>query len=94
MALIDLNNQNQQFQEENDALAQKAALAKLLKSATQIDCDSCHGKNFIEVFHIKKISGLATGTGRDVMVPIPVFACADCGNVNKVFAPVEEKKEE
>ena len=64
---------------------QMAELARLIRSADDVKCDRCESLNFINVYRIRRISGLITGTGRDVVVPVPVYACADCGNINDNF---------
>ena len=38
-----------------------------------------------QAFVIKSISGLLSGDGKDTFVPVPIFACNDCGHVNSVF---------
>ena len=35
---------------------------------------------------MRKVSGLINGTGRDMIIPVPVYACANCGHVNEMFA--------
>jgi len=76
-------------------LEQQTKLLKLLETATDFVCENCGGLNFIDVYRIKKISGLATGTGVDSLLPIPVYACADCGHVNSIFIEkMNNKKEE
>lgn len=64
---------------------QLLALRELLKDADEIKCEKCGCSNYINVYRIRKISGLAAGTGKDVIVPIPVYACADCGHINSAF---------
>jgi len=65
--------------------AEARAFLKVLKEASDLCCEACQGLNFLQVIRLKKISGLITGTGKDALVPIPIYACADCGHVNKVF---------
>lgn len=62
-------------------------MRRLLSMATDIECEECKNKNFVEVYRIKHLSGLATGTGKDSIIPMPVFACSDCGHINSVFLP-------
>ena len=52
-------------------------------------CDECGGHFFNQVLHLRKASGLLTGTGVPSYVPIPVFACTACGHVNVEFLPQE-----
>jgi len=34
---------------------------------------------------IRKLSKLYTGQPKDTLIPIPMFACKECGHINKVF---------
>ena len=52
-------------------------------------CDECGGNFFQQAVHIRKASGILTGTGKASYIPIPVFACLSCGNVNAEFMPKE-----
>jgi hypothetical protein len=52
-------------------------------------CDECGGIYFQEVLHIRKVSGLVTGTGKISYIPIPVFQCTNCNHVNEEFLPNE-----
>jgi hypothetical protein len=44
-----------------------------------------------EALHIRKVSGILTGTGQPSYIPIPVFACDKCSHVNEEFLPRELK---
>jgi len=68
-----------------DQQEQMAELARMIRSAEDVTCDECGGSSFINVYKIRKISGLLTGTGKDMVVPVPIYACADCGHVNERF---------
>ena len=50
-------------------------------------CDECQNQVFKNEFLIKVISPLVSPTGKELHVPIPVFACSKCGHVNKSFMP-------
>lgn len=52
-------------------------------------CEECNNVHFQQVLIIRKASGFLTGTGKPTYVPIPVFACTDCGHVNVEFLPKE-----
>lgn len=54
------------------------------KSAT---CEECGCESFKNEFLIKVVSALVSPTGKELHVPIPVFACAKCSHVNKSFMP-------
>lgn len=44
-------------------------------------CDHCGSYFFREAFVLKEVSGLISPTGRNELIPIPLFVCADCGEV-------------
>lgn len=44
-------------------------------------CSSCGHRIFREGLVIKKVSALLTGTGKDELVPIPMYMCDKCGEV-------------
>ena len=49
-----------------------------------IKCDKCGCKTFISGVILKKIPGLALGTGaEDQLINMPVFICSKCGEVFK-----------
>jgi hypothetical protein len=54
-------------------------------------CEKCEGHFFEEGVHLRKASGLLTGTGQTTYIPIPIFACKECGHVNSEFLPKEIK---
>lgn len=54
-----------------------------------VTCEKCSNEYFQQVLVIRKASGLLTGTGTPTYIPIPVFACTKCGNVNEEFLPKE-----
>ena len=62
-----------------------------IKQTTGVTCDECGHIHFQQVLHIRKASGILTGTGKPTYVPIPVFACNSCGHVNAEFLPKEVK---
>lgn len=63
-----------------------------LDQTTELVCDKCQNKFFHEALYIRKVSGILTGTGQPSYIPIPVFACDNCGNVSEEFLPVEVRK--
>jgi hypothetical protein len=59
-----------------------------LSKSTAEKCDKCKHPFFMQVFQLRKISRFATGSPQDAMVPMPTFACANCGHVNEGFVRV------
>ena len=58
-----------------------------------IICGECGSKYFRQVQAFKRISALLSPTGKEQILPIPVFRCDDCGFINEEFRPVEGKKD-
>ena len=52
-------------------------------------CEVCENETFIQVYQMRKLSALLSPSGQESMIPIQVFACAKCGNINKGFLPKE-----
>jgi len=53
-------------------------------------CESCENETFIQVYKMRKLSALLSPTGEPTMIPVQVFACAKCGNINSAFSPKGE----
>ena len=62
-----------------------------LDQTSPVSCDDCGHLYFEQALHIRKVSGLLTGTGQTSYLPIPVFACTACGHINTEFLPKEVK---
>ena len=58
-----------------------------------ITCNECDGKYFRQVNGFKRLSALQSPSGKEQLVPMPVFRCDDCGHVNDQFLPPDEQKE-
>ena len=57
-----------------------------------ICCEECGGKVFRQASMFKRLSALVSPTGKEQIVPIPVFRCDDCGHINSEFLPKSQKK--
>ncbi len=57
--------------------------------ADTIKCQKCEHTIFVEGIKILRFSKLLTGTPQDVVQPIPVFLCANCGELNEELLPKE-----
>jgi len=57
-----------------------------------IICTECEGKVFRQASMFKRLSALVSPSGKEQIVPIPIFRCDDCGNINDEFLPKSEKK--
>jgi hypothetical protein len=61
-------------------------------NSKNVKCEKCdqagkYSDTFQNLFIIKKISALLSPNGKEMHVPIPVFACSVCGHVNSDFMP-------
>ena len=45
-------------------------------------CEECGHDVFISGVYLQKLSKIAAGTNKDVVRPVPTFACSKCGHVN------------
>lgn len=70
---------------------------ELMAKSTPIVCEQCGCNRFIQVTLLRKVSRLLIGSPEDAVIPVPTFACQDCGNINKEFLPIgisEDDKQE
>lgn len=58
-----------------------------IKQTTPVVCDNTECKNdmFLPAMKFRKVSKLLAGTPNDQIIPVQVFMCTACGNVNKEF---------
>lgn len=54
-----------------------------------IKCEKCEGEVFIPAFLLRKVSALVSPTGKDTVLPVQLFACANCNHINEDMLPVE-----
>ena len=52
-----------------------------LSDADTMKCQSCENPVFIQGYIIKKISAIVLPTGKEVIAPIQVFNCGNCGEM-------------
>ena len=58
-----------------------------LKDTSDVACEQCDHKLFTQLMMFKNLSAVMSPTGEESLIPIQVFACNDCGHVNKQFIP-------
>lgn len=58
-----------------------------LSDSTSIECSHCNGVFLTQTFVARKWSRVLTGTPQDHVDLVPVFRCADCGEIFKEFFP-------
>jgi|TARA_R110000787_G_scaffold240540_2_gene346764 DNA-directed RNA polymerase subunit RPC12/RpoP len=63
-----------------------------INDLTDIVCENCGSKIFREATMFKKLSALLSPTGKEQVVPIPVYRCDECGHINDGFLPKITKK--
>lgn len=56
-------------------------------------CPKCGSRFFKEVYAIKKISPIISPTGKEEMMPIPMMACANCGEIPDEYKNKKNFKE-
>ena len=68
---------------------QQINLAAALKSSTSVRCQSegCGSMLFEPVMIIRKISRFVTGSSQDDFLPMQVFVCKYCGELNEDMLP-------
>lgn len=62
-----------------------------LSNASDVSCDECKSVKFKEIAFIKRVSALLSPTGKEGLVPVATFACAECGHVNAEFDPFAQR---
>ena len=58
-----------------------------ISKTVAIKCDNqeCENDMFLPAMKFRKVSKLLTGAKEDQIVPVQVFMCTACGNVNAEF---------
>tara|TARA_R110000744_G_scaffold257562_1_gene372979 strand:- start:1184 stop:1453 length:270 start_codon:yes stop_codon:yes gene_type:complete len=69
------------------AAAQNMQVKVALKDTTDLSCESCDHRLFIQLMMFKKLSAVLSPTGEESLIPVQVFACNSCGHVNEQFIP-------
>lgn len=54
-----------------------------------ITCEKCAGEVFVPAFLLRKVSALVSPTGKETILPLQLFACANCNHINEDMLPVE-----
>ena len=61
-----------------------------LSDADTMKCQSCENPIFIQGYIIKKISAIISPTGEEVIAPIQVFNCGNCGELLPMGGELDE----
>ena len=59
-----------------------------ISKTSAINCESCENSTFKQSLLLRKLSALVSPNGQETLVPVQVFACEKCGNVNKEFSDI------
>ena len=59
-----------------------------ISKTSGIQCEACEGATFKQTLLLRKLSSLVSPNGQETIVPMQVFACEKCGNVNSEFSDV------
>ena len=70
-------------------------IANALKGMTPSDlpdvvCNECKNPTFRQVVLLKKVSAAISPNGNTSFLPMPVFECSQCGNVNDELLPKQQ----
>ena len=60
-----------------------------LTHATTLECEECKCKGFKQTLMLKKLSPLVSPSGDEMLIPVGIFACEQCGHINKEFQEAE-----
>lgn len=60
-----------------------------MTQTTEVKCDECRSDRFEQVVKMRRLSAILSPTGKEALIPMPVFACKNCGHVNEEFLPQE-----
>ena len=61
-----------------------------LKSAETMKCAQFDNTIFIQGYVIKKISAIMSPTGEEVIAPVQVFNCGNCGTILPLSKELDE----
>ena len=61
-----------------------------LQEAETMTCLECNNKIFIQGYVIKKISAIMSPTGEEVIAPVQVFNCGNCGEMLPLGGDIDE----
>ena len=59
-----------------------------ISKTSAVKCEKCENPTFKQSLLIRKMSALVSPNGQEAIVPVQVFACEKCGNVNSEFSDV------
>ena len=57
-----------------------------ISQTSEMKCDECENNTFKQTMMLRKMSAIVSPNGQETIIPVAVFACEKCGNVNEEFA--------
>ena len=57
-----------------------------ISKTSAVKCEACENQTFKQSLLLRKLSALVSPNGQETLVPVQVFACEKCGNVNSDFS--------
>ncbi len=61
-----------------------------LSDADTMKCQKCENPIFIQGYIIKRISAIVSPTGQEVIAPVQVFNCGNCGELLPLGGELDE----
>ena len=61
-----------------------------LSDADTMKCQKCENPIFIQGYIIKRISAIVSPTGQEVIAPVQVFNCGNCGHMLDLGGGMDE----
>ena len=62
---------------------------RLMTRPTLSHAKSAEGEVFVPAFLLRKVSALMSPTGKETVLPLQLFACANCNHINEDMLPIE-----
>jgi predicted nucleic-acid-binding Zn-ribbon protein len=59
-----------------------------ISKTSAINCEKCENSTFKQSLLLRRLSALVAPSGQETLVPVQVFACEKCGNVNSEFSDI------
>ena len=59
-----------------------------ISKTSAIKCEACENQTFKQSLLLRKLSALVSPNGQETLVPVQIFACEKCGNVNSDFSDI------
>lgn len=73
------------MEQQNKPIQQKVNID--LSQADAMKCKECESERFQMQYLIRKVSALLSPTGEEVIIPVQIFSCANCGIIPEEFLP-------